>query len=47
MAREGKLLGVESITKHGNLVAFEAQVLKNGKRIEIQVGPEGNPLNNQ
>jgi hypothetical protein len=32
MAREGKLLGVESITKQGSLVAYEAQVLKNGKR---------------
>ena len=47
MAREGKLLSIESITKRGKLVAYEAQVLKNGKRIEAQVGPEGDPLNNQ
>jgi hypothetical protein len=47
MARRGKMLDVESITKHGKLVAYEAQVVKNGKRTEARVGPEGNPLNNQ
>lgn len=40
----GKLVKVESLTKQGKLVAYEAQVLTNGKRSEVQVGPEGEPL---
>ena len=47
MAREGKLQNVESITKHGKLVAYEAHVVKNGKRSEVQVGPEGEPLSHE
>jgi hypothetical protein len=35
---------VESITKHGILVAYEAQVRSGRKRTEIQVGPSGEPL---
>jgi len=35
---------VESLTKQGKLVAYEAQVRKAGKRSEIQVGPDGKPL---
>jgi hypothetical protein len=35
---------VESLTKHGTLVAYEAQVLNKGKKSEIQVGPDGKPL---
>jgi hypothetical protein len=46
-ARQGKLRKVESITKHGRLVAYEAQVLNNGERSEIQVGPEGEFLNHE
>ena len=46
-AREGKVQNVESITKHGKLVAYEAHVVKNGKRSEVQVGPEGEPLNHE
>jgi hypothetical protein len=41
---KGKLVKVESLTKKGKLVAYEAQVLTNGKRSEIQVGPDGEPL---
>jgi hypothetical protein len=41
---KGKLVKVESLTKKGKLVAYEAQVLTNGKRSEIQVGPDGKPL---
>lgn len=33
---------VESITKQGVLVAYEAQIVQGGKRREIQVGPAGN-----
>jgi uncharacterized protein YxeA len=43
-AAEGKLQKVESLTKHGKLIAYEAKVLNHGKRSEIQVGPEGRPL---
>ena len=45
MAREGRVQNVESITKHGKLVGYEARIVKNGRRSEVQVGPEGNPLN--
>jgi uncharacterized membrane protein YkoI len=43
-AGSGKITKVESITKHGSLVAYEAQVSTNGKRSEIQVGPDGKTL---
>src|SRR5437870_7723446 len=39
----GKLLEVESITKHDKLVAYEAQVLTGTKKSEVQVGPDGKP----
>jgi hypothetical protein len=43
-AGNGKLGKVESITKHDKLVAYEAKVMTNGKRSEVQVGPDGKPL---
>jgi len=43
-ARGGKIWQVESITKQGKLVAYEAVVTANGKRSEIQVGPDGGSL---
>jgi hypothetical protein len=43
-AGTGKLGKVESITKHDKLVAYEAKVVTNGKRSEVQVGPDGKPL---
>ena len=46
-AGKGKLLKVESITRHDKLVAYEAQVSIDGKRSEIQVGPDGKPLNHE
>ena len=46
-AGKGKLLEVESLTKHEKLVAYEAQVKTGGKRIEVQVDPEGNPLSHE
>jgi hypothetical protein len=42
-ARKGKIAKVESLTKHGRIVAYEAQVI-GGKRSEIQVGPDGQKL---
>lgn len=43
-AGSGKILKVESITKHDKLVAYEAKVDKNGKKSEVQVGANGKPL---
>jgi len=46
-AGSGKLVKVESITKHDRLVAYEAKVLTNGKKSEVQVGPDGKPLDHE
>jgi hypothetical protein len=43
-AGAGKITRVESLTKKGKLVAYEAGVLTGTKRSEIQVGPDGKPL---
>jgi uncharacterized membrane protein YkoI len=43
-AGAGKITKVESLTKQGKLVAYEAQVLTSGKKSEVQVGPDGKPL---
>jgi hypothetical protein len=46
-AGKGKLTKVESITKNDHLVSYEAQVVTGGKRSEVQVGPDGKPLNHE
>lgn len=46
-AGKGTIRKVESLTKQGKLVAYEAQVITAGKRSEIQVGPDGTPLDHQ
>lgn len=43
-AGSGSVTKVESLTKHGSVVAYEAQVMTNGKNKEIQVGPHGETL---
>jgi uncharacterized protein YxeA len=43
-AGAGKITKVESLTKHGALVAYEAQVRTGNKHSEIQVGPGGEAL---
>jgi len=43
-AHGGTIGKVESLTKQGKLVAYEAVVTASGKRSEIQVGPDGKPL---
>lgn len=43
-AGDGKILKVESLTKHDKLVAYEAVVQTAGKKKEIQVGPDGEKL---
>jgi hypothetical protein len=46
-AGKGKILKVESITKKNKLVAYEARVDTNGKKSEVQVGPDGKPLDHE
>jgi len=46
-AGRGKLVKVESITKHDKVVAYEAQVVTKGKRSEVQVGPDGRTLDHE
>jgi uncharacterized membrane protein YkoI len=43
-AGSGKITKIESLTKQGKVVAYEAKVLKAGKHSEVQVGPDGKPL---
>jgi hypothetical protein len=44
-AGTGKVTRVESISKHGVLTAYEAQVRTGDKNVEVQVGPNGQALN--
>jgi hypothetical protein len=46
-AGKGKITKVESITKKNKLVAYEAQVVTDGKKSEVQVGPDGKPLDHE
>lgn len=46
-AGKGVLVKVESLTKKGKLVAYEAKVFTNGKKSEVQVGPDGKPLDHE
>ena len=46
-AGAGKILKVESITKKDKLVAHEAHIETNGKKSEVQVGPDGKPLDHE
>jgi hypothetical protein len=42
-AGKGKITKIESLTRDGKIVAYEAQV-SGGKHAEIQVGPDGQKL---
>jgi hypothetical protein len=46
-AGKGKISKVESLTKKGKIVAYEAVVVTNGKKAEVQVGPDGKPLDHE
>jgi hypothetical protein len=46
-AGNGQVVRVRTITKKGKLVAYEAKVMTNGKKSEIQVGPDGKPLDHE
>ncbi len=43
-AGKGAIGKIESLTKGGRVVAYEAHVVTDGKKSEIQVGPDGKPL---
>jgi hypothetical protein len=43
-AMSARVVKVESLTKGGRLVAYEASTIKNGKKGEVQVGPSGEKL---
>ena len=46
-AGKGKIVKVESITKHDRIVAYEAKVLTGTKKSEVQVGPDGKPVDHE
>lgn len=46
-AGKGKITAVETIRKHDKLVAYEAKVNTEGKKSEVQVGPDGKPLDHE
>lgn len=46
-AGQGRIHKVETLTKHGSLVAYEAKVVTASKHSEIQVGPDGKPLDHK
>jgi uncharacterized membrane protein YkoI len=46
-AGAGKIVKVESLTKHDKIVAYEAQVHTGSKKSEVQVGPDGKPLDHE
>lgn len=46
-AAGAKIIKVESLTKHGKLVAYEATTLKGSKKGEIQVRPDGGTLSHE
>jgi len=46
-AGTGKIGKVEKLTKKHKVVAYEAKVLSNGKSSEVQVGPNGKPLDHE
>ncbi|HEV2276071.1 MAG TPA: hypothetical protein VGR96_18005 [Acidobacteriaceae bacterium] len=46
-AGNGKITKIESLRKHGTIVAYEAQVMTAGKHSEVQVGPDGKALDHE
>ena len=46
-AGSGKIVKVESLTKNDKVVAYEAKVVTGHKKSEIQVGPDGKPLDHE
>jgi uncharacterized membrane protein YkoI len=46
-AGQGQITSVESLTKKGQLVAYEAHVKAGSRRTEVQVGPNGETLDHE
>lgn len=46
-AGPGAITRSESIIKHGSIVAYEVTVITNGKKSEVQIGPDGKPLDHE
>lgn len=46
-AMGARVVKVESLTKGGKLVAYEASTLRSGKKGEVQVGPSGETLSHE
>jgi hypothetical protein len=46
-AGDGQILKGETLTKKGQIVAYEAKVMSHGKKSEIQVGPDGKTLDHE
>ena len=46
-AGAGTIKRTESIAKLGSIVAYEATVITNGKKSEVQVAPDGMPLDHE
>jgi uncharacterized membrane protein YkoI len=46
-AGSGTITRTESITKLGSIVAYEAKVINDGKKSELQVSPDGKPLDHE
>jgi hypothetical protein len=46
-AGKGRITKIESLMKHGKIVAYEAQVATGKKHSEIQVGPYGQKLDHE
>lgn len=46
-AKGAQITKVESLTKHGKLVAYEAATLRGQHKAEIQVGPDGESLKHE
>ena len=47
LATAALAISIESITKRSRLVAYEAKVLTGTKKTEVQVGPDGKPLDHE
>jgi hypothetical protein len=46
-AGKGSITKIESLMKHGKIVAYEAQVSTGKKHAEIQIGPDGQKLDRE
>lgn len=46
-AKGANIVKIESLTKGGRLVAYEASIEKNGHKGELQVGPTGEKLSHE